>query len=76
MQSVIQEDCVWFLDSSVPEDEQKMQAMCLECHKKHKLGWYWNGSSIGYGDYDLNCCFCETALHQREKENDNENKKA
>lgn len=75
MQSVIQEDCVWFLDGRLPEEEQKMQAMCLECAKKHDFGWYWNGASVGYGDYDLNCCFCDCTLHQREKENANENKK-
>lgn len=76
MQSVIQEDCLWFIDKNLPEDEQKMQAMCLNCAKEHNFGWYWNGAERGYGDYDLKCCFCDCTLHQREEKNADENKKA
>jgi len=60
-------DCYWYVDERIPEAERKMMAMCAKCHKSHGFGWFWEGSALGYGDYDLKCSICETTIHQREK---------
>ena len=66
--SKIQEDSFWFVDEGVPEDEQKMQALCRDCAEEKKCGWFWQGSTTGYGDYDLKCSVCEHVIHQRKEE--------
>lgn len=63
---------MWFVDGRLPEDEQKMQAMCMKCSEKQQFGWFWQGSTIGYGDYDLSCSLCGDIIHQREEENADE----
>lgn len=70
----IVKDCYWFIDKDTPEDKQKMEAMCVECYKKHNFdfGWYWPGSERGYGDYDLVCAIegCDNIIHERENKED------
>ena len=66
--SKIQEDSYWVIDESVPEDERKIQALCIECATEKKCGWFWKGSITGYGNYDLKCSVCEHIIHQREEE--------
>lgn len=55
-------DSYWFVD-----EDKKMQAMCLECHKTHPFGWFWQGRQ-GYGDYDLKCVFCNGVLTEKKHE--------
>jgi len=55
-------DCYWFAS----EKEGKMCAMCVNCHKEKKFGWFWPGSEVGYGDYDLQCEICKHPIYQRE----------
>jgi len=69
------EDCYWYVDRTVPEDKQTIQVMCTDCYKKenfeeyalHERPWFWNGSKLGYGDYDLNCSLCGHVIYLREK---------
>jgi hypothetical protein len=76
----VQEDSYWYIDGRVPEEEQTMLAACTECYKNNKLvdeygnkvGWYWPGSSRGYGDYDLKCKLCGKFIHLRDKNHDDQ----
>ena len=61
MVEIIRNDCFWYLD----ETTQKIRAMCVECGRKHNKEWYWNGSAVGYGDYDLSCSVCSVIIYQR-----------
>jgi len=63
------ENCYFFVDGSVPEDEQKMAALCEACHDKYhqELGWFWPGASKGYGPYDIICTFCKKVIHKADK---------
>lgn len=62
------EDCYWFVDNP----SETIKALCVECNKNaSKKGWFWKGSEIGYGNYNLNCSVCDKILH---KENLNEQK--
>ena len=55
-------DCYWYVSP-----EQTMKAICTECYKKDEKGfWFWKGSSVGYGNYDLNCSRCNKIIHQKE----------
>ena len=52
-------DCYWFIDKNI------INAMCVECHKAGKDGWYWPGEEKGYGDYDLDCSICGRQIFRR-----------
>lgn len=66
----INKSCFWFYDKALPEAEQKMKAVCIDCQKKHQIqGWYWDGENIGYGNYNLNCEFCQTILSNNKEFN-------
>lgn len=62
------EDCYWYVDDRVQKKKQKMQALCTECHKTHDFGWFWQGSELGYGDYDLACSICNKVLNDKNAE--------
>ena len=63
MKSVIKQDSYWFVDGE--GHTARMRALCPICSKKTGRGWYWAGSSLGYGDYDLFCADCGNAIHIR-----------
>jgi hypothetical protein len=67
----MQEDCYFWIDSSIPEEEQTINVLCIECHdtKHPKLGWFWEGSTKGYGPYNFVCDFCQKIIHEAPKEN-------
>ncbi len=66
---MICEPCFWYVDITLPEEDQIISACCIECQKISNLkAWYWPGDEVGYGDYDLNCSFCNKILHKREDE--------
>jgi len=61
----MEEDCYFWIDQSLPEDEQFMNVLCVECHngKYPQLGWFWEGSTKGYGPYDFTCGVCGKLVH-------------
>jgi len=63
MEEIIQHDCFWYVDEST----QTMLAMCVACGRKFSKEWFWNGSKVGYGDYDLNCSTCGAIIYKRGK---------
>ena len=62
----MQKNCYWFLKED--DQETRMKAICEDCHNKvAKIGIFWEGSFLGYGDYDLYCDVCESPIHLRDK---------
>lgn len=64
--AVIQEDSYWWRDQSLPESEQRMRALCVECSRDRGIGDYWPGKTMGYGNYDLKCFFCNKQIYLRD----------
>lgn len=58
-------DCYFWIDNKIAENEQIMNMMCLDCHQdKHpELGWYWEGSKKGYGPFEYKCDICGKIIH-------------
>ena len=53
------EDCYFYIDGSVPEEEQVISCRCVECEKKNQSsGWFWQGSKTGYGKNNVTCKMC------------------
>lgn len=57
------ESCYFWIDISLPEDEQYMGVLCTECFDKYKQGWFWDGSK-GYGPFDYICDKCNKIIHK------------
>lgn len=68
------QDCYLWIDESVPEDERTMNVLCMECSKKFPgLGWFWEGSRLGYGPFEFTCNKCGHIVHHAPKhQNSNE----
>jgi hypothetical protein len=70
----MRENCYWYVTKK--NNEEVVSALCQECGEKHKVGRFWNGSVLGYGDYDLNCDMCKKQIYLRNKnETEASNKK-
>lgn len=68
---MVQEDSYWWRDESLSEEQQRMHAICVECHEERGIGFYWPGKAAGYGDYDLNCFLCGKQIYLRETNKEN-----
>lgn len=64
--SHIQQDSYWFIEGE--SESAKMNAICVICAKKQNKGWFWEGSRLGYGDYDLFCSSCNNVIYMRNKD--------
>lgn len=62
------EDCFFFIDYSVPEEDRTMSIVCIECHEKYMpdVGMYWNAND-GYGPFDYKCCKCGKLVHGKDE---------
>jgi hypothetical protein len=58
-------DCYFWIDNQVPEEERIMNVMCVDCHvdSQHDSGWFWEGSKKGYGPYEYKCDKCGKIIH-------------
>lgn len=65
MESLIKQDSYWYVEGD--GKKAAMVARCPMCAKKSGGGWYWEGTSLGYGNYDLFCKSCGNAIHLRKK---------
>jgi hypothetical protein len=72
----IQKPCFWYIKGTDVEDKI-VSASCVECRELAMSedpngwaakAWYWAGDEEGYGDYDLDCSFCNTPINKREHE--------
>jgi hypothetical protein len=63
------EDCYFIADNSLPEKERKMKVLCTKCQKERmpKAGWFWKGSSLGYGPFNFICCLCGHVVYSPTK---------
>ena len=52
------EDCYFWTDEKLPEENRVVNVMCKDCHQKTPKGWFWEGSKHGYGPYDFICSEC------------------
>jgi hypothetical protein len=57
MEKRMQKDCYWYIV------DEKMAALCVECAHKLQTGFFWKGSKLGYGNYNLSCSVCNAPLH-------------
>ena len=61
---VRREDCYIWMDETIPEDQRTMNILCEQCHVKYPgLGWFWEGSRLGYGPFDFICNKCGHVVH-------------
>lgn len=61
---VRREDCYIWMDETIPEDRRTMNILCEQCHLKYPgLGWFWEGSRLGYGPFDFICNKCGHVVH-------------
>lgn len=67
----------YFFQGQGSDDDRAMEAWCRECRDAHRpgQGWFWPGSSRGYGPWDVRCHSCDKYIH-RVTQNDKDEKKS
>ena len=66
------EDCYLWMDETVSEEARTMNILCEKCHLKFPgLGWFWEGSRLGYGPFDFICDKCGHVVHSAPKSSTN-----
>ena len=54
-------DCFFYAE----EPSQKIRVMCVGCKKDFPdLGWFWEGSRLGYGPFVFACSKCGTVISE------------
>ena len=62
------EDCYFYTDISLPQNEQEINVLCVNCYKNGGInGWLWEGSRLGYGPFDFTCKKCGHEIHKKGK---------
>lgn len=57
-------NCYFWIDQSIPEDNRGISVICENCHKKNPdIGWFWDGNK-GYGPYKIVCDLCQFVVHE------------
>jgi hypothetical protein len=58
-------DSYFYMDMNIPEDSRRMECYCVECFKELGLqnGMFWEGSTRGYGKYNVVCKKCSKEIH-------------
>lgn len=60
------ENCYFWTDETIPEDKRTINVLCMECHEKNpELGWFWEGSRLGYGPFEFVCNTCGHVVHNK-----------
>lgn len=67
MKALIKEDCYFFIDENIPEENRTISALCTECHKNKEIGWFWEGSKRGYYKYNIKCSDCGKYVYKIEE---------
>jgi hypothetical protein len=61
-------DCYFTIDPdpSISDDARTMLVWCQECRMQHfpDMGWFYQGSKDGYGDFDFTCDICGKIIHR------------
>lgn len=65
------ENCYFYIDQNLPEEQKAVEAMCCKCHEMPENsalgGWFWPGSVKGYGPYDIVCNLCGHKIYVYEE---------
>lgn len=62
------ENCYIWVDLSKSEEERNVNILCEKCHESNPdLGWFWEGSKLGYGPFDFICSECKHVIHEGKK---------
>jgi hypothetical protein len=59
-------NCYFYIDESLPIEDQVVESICVDCHKKSykdKPCWFWHGENLGYGPWDIKCKVCNNFIH-------------
>lgn len=69
MKNEKKEDCYWFMIKE-NDGNKYVKPICVECVEKdkelkEKKGWFWEGSKLGYGNYNLNCFVCNKIINEK-----------
>jgi hypothetical protein len=66
--------CYFWIDNSVPFEEQVVVAICESCQnsKQLKNAWFWQDK---YGNFDINCHICNCAIHNFDQKARNDKRK-
>lgn len=69
------EDCYFYIDMTeqdVPEDERKVSPLCIRCREDkfpgQNMGWFWEGSTHGYGPWAYKCRICGHVIYDPNQE--------
>lgn len=70
------QDCYFFVDLSIPEEERTISVMCVKCHDEEmpETGWFYRGSAEGYGPFDYQCELCGQFVHKVSDDEDDQEK--
>lgn len=63
------EDCYFYIDYAIPEEERTMSVLCVDCRKEKMpdTGVFYQGSRNGYGPFDFQCEICKKFVHLAKK---------
>ena len=65
------QDCYFYTEEELPPDQQLIRVLCMGCHEKNPdLGWFWQGSKLGYGPFLFACNKCGHVVYQPKGENE------
>lgn len=51
-------DCYFYIDN------ERVKAMCVDCHRQYKLGWFYPAGKTGYGPWDIICSKCDQVIYK------------
>lgn len=70
------QNCYFFVDPTVPEEERTISVMCVKCHDEEmpETGWFYRGSEEGYGPFDYQCELCGKFVHKVSDDEDDKEK--
>ena len=65
-------DCFFYTDKI--EGEEVICALCVTCNEKIKKSstWFWPGSQLGYGPWDLFCENCNSVISSTKDETEDQ----
>jgi formylmethanofuran dehydrogenase subunit E len=68
------QNCYFYFQEN-QNKEKTINVLCEKCHneKYPNLGWFWEGSKLGYGPYDFICNKCEQIVYSPKLKAKNEN---
>lgn len=57
------EDCIFLVD----EEKDSITTCCMQCYQdklQNNGGMFWNGSTRGYGPWEIKCNYCNKIINE------------